>query len=78
MRLSALELLNFVYSSLMSDTDHEGRLRINAALEGRIGEGGGIVIDDPSMPAALQGQEAPSWWRDDEDPFANQHTINAS
>lgn len=69
-------MLNFVYADLMEWADQDGRKRVDAALEGRIGATGGIVVDDPDLPASLQGMEAPSWWRDDEDPFADQHTLN--
>lgn len=73
--LSALELLNFAYSILMKDATQEGRQRIDAVLEGRVGAGGGILVDDDTLPESLQGMEAPSWWSDDHDPFAEQHTI---
>lgn len=73
--LSALELLNFAYSILVSSADQEARRRLDALLEGRLGEGGGILVDDDSLPASMQGMEAPSWWTDDHDPFAEQHTI---
>jgi len=75
-QVSVLELLNFVYADLLSWADQDGRKKVNAALEGKIGSGGGVVIDDPSLPASMQGMEAPSWWDDDEDPFADQHTLN--
>jgi hypothetical protein len=73
--VSAMELLNFVYMLLVKDADPQAREKINAALEGRVGEGGGIVVDDETLPESLQGKEAPSWWEGDHDPFANQHTI---
>ncbi len=73
--LAAIEMLNFAYATILDGLDSEQRRRVNAALEGRIGEGGGLVVDDPDLPQALQGQEAPSWWTDDHDAFANQHTI---
>lgn len=73
--LSAVELLNFVYAKIMDGRDQEARDKVNAALEGRLGESGGIKVDDPDLPASLQGMEAPSWWANDHDPFAEQHTI---
>lgn len=44
-----------------------------AALEGRIGPNGGIVVDDPMLPPELQGKEAPSWWTDEADPTWNMY-----
>ncbi len=73
--VSALELLNFVYAELVKDATQEQREKINAVLEGRVGAGGGIVVDDPLLPETLQGQEAPSWWNDDHDPFSDVHRI---
>ena len=75
-KVTILELLNFVYADLLEWSDKDGRKKIDAALEGRLGESGGITIDDPTLPESLQGQEAPSWWTDDQDPFAEQHTLS--
>jgi hypothetical protein len=74
-QLSAIELLNFAYATIVGEANGEQRRHIDAALEGRLGQGGGILVDDPDLPASLQGTEAPSWWSDDHDPFAQQHTI---
>ena len=73
--LSAIELLNYAYALIVSDADSESRKKINAILEGRTGETGGIIVEDETLPESLQGQEMPSWWTDDHDPFADQHTI---
>jgi len=73
--MSIVELLNFSYSLLLKDADPDGRKRIIAALEGRLGPGGGIIIDDPDLPAALQGKEAPAWWTPDHDPFKDTFTV---
>lgn len=73
--LSALELLNFAYSILIKDVTQEGRQRIDAVLEGRVGPNGGILVDDDTLPEAMQGMEAPSWWSDNHDPFADQYRI---
>ena len=72
--MSAIEVLNFAYACLMEGVDGDARKRINAALNGRLGQDGGILIDDPSLPASLQGQQAPSWWTDEHDPFAETFT----
>lgn len=74
--VSVLELLNFVYANLMEWSDQESRKKINAALEGRLGESGGEVVSDPTLPESMQGMEAPSWWSSDSDPFADQHTLS--
>lgn len=70
-------MLNLAYYLLVEHADEDGRRKVDLALEGKIGEGGGEIIDDPALPESLQGVEAPSWWRGDRDPFADQHTINA-
>jgi len=63
--LSFLELLNYTYSQVVEYADSKGRQRIDAMLEGRLGEGGGILVDDPDLPPSMQGKEAPDWWDDD-------------
>jgi len=73
--LTALELLNFSYYLLVKDAPPENRERINAILEGRVGPSGGIIVDDDTLPESLRGKEAPSWWRNDYDPFADQHQL---
>lgn len=73
--LSALEMLNYVYARLVENTDADGRRKIDLALAGRLGEHGGEIVDDPDLPAAMQGKEAPSWWNSDHDPFADQHQL---
>jgi len=73
--LSLIEMLNFVYSRLVKDADEEGRKKVDLALAGRLGEHGGEIIDDPMLPASMQGKEAPSWWNSDHDAFADQHTL---
>jgi hypothetical protein len=73
-----LELLNFAYAQLVSYADEEGRKKIDLALEGRIGEHGGELVDDPDLPESMQGMEAPSWWNSDHDPFAEQHQLGGT
>jgi len=73
--LSLIQMLNFAYSHLVADADEEGRKKVNLALAGRLGEHGGEIIDDPMLPASMQGKEAPSWWNSDHDAFADQHTL---
>lgn len=73
--LSALEMLNFVYARLTENADSEHRRKIDLALAGRIGEHGGEIVDDPDLPASMQGMEAPSWWNGDHDPFADTHSL---
>lgn len=62
---SAVETLNLVYSHLVSELDWKQRLKLDGALLGKLGPNGGWIIDDPDLPAELQGKEAPDWW----DPF---------
>jgi hypothetical protein len=66
-----MEMLNAVYARMMENADAEGRRRIDLALAGRLGEHGGEIVDDPDLPAAMQGMEAPSWWNGDHDAFAD-------
>jgi len=68
-------MLNFVLADLLEGHDMEGRQRVQALLRGRIGEGGGIIVDDPTLPAELQGKEAPSWWDADYDPWSKTETL---
>jgi hypothetical protein len=70
------EVLNFVFAHLLDGVDGENRKRVMAALEGRLGPGGGIIVDDDTLPKSLQGQEAPSWWADEHDPFADTFTVD--
>ena len=67
--IDSLGLLDYAYSELIEGADAEHKLRIDATLLGRIGENGGFIIDDPELPAALQGKEAPSWWNPYEKAF---------
>lgn len=62
--------LNLVYQHLTKDTDMKGRKYLDDALAGRIGSAGGLIIDDPKLPASLQGKEAPSWFSENHDPYA--------
>lgn len=75
LRLSAHEALNFAYAHLVDGADHETRLKIDAALSGNLGEGGGQIVNDPDLPDAMQGMEAPAWWSSDEDPFQDTFTV---
>lgn len=72
--MSIVEMLNYTYAFLLNEKDPDQRKHIKAALDGRLGASGGVVVDDPTLPEALQGQEAPSWWSED-DPFANTFTV---
>jgi hypothetical protein len=74
--MKVIELLNFTFAHLLDGMHGDDRKRIIAALEGRLGPGGGIIVDDPDLPESLQGMEAPSWWVPDEDPFANQFDLS--
>ena len=74
--LSAVELCDYSYSLLVKDRDSEGRRKIELMLVGKIGERGGEIVDDPLLPASMQGMEAPAWWTGDHDPFADQHTLS--
>jgi len=74
--LTIQELMSFVYAMLVEGADAKGRKKIDALFAGRLGSGGGIIVDDPDLPESLQGQEAPSWWDDDPNPLADVHTID--
>lgn len=76
--MGMVALLNFAYGRLLEFADDEGRKRIELALEGRLGENGGEIVDDPDLPAEMQGLEAPSWWNSDHDPFADQHQLSGT
>lgn len=76
--LSSVALLNYVLAHLLSQADADGRRRIQLALAGRLGEGGGEIIDDPDLPEHMQGMEAPTWWNSDHDPLADQHQLPRS
>jgi hypothetical protein len=71
--LTLIEMLNLTLACLLEWADADGRRKIELALEGRLGEHGGEIVDDPDLPASMQGVEAPSWWNSDHDPFADQH-----
>lgn len=71
-------MLNYAYWYLVKDAEEEQRRRIDMALEGRLGESGGEIVDDPALPASMQGKEAPVWWNGDHDAFANQHELSGS
>ena len=62
--------LNLVYQHLTKDVDMKGHKYLDDALAGRIGSAGGLIIDDPKLPASLQGKEAPSWFSENHDPYA--------
>jgi len=78
MDLTVIECLNYVYAQLTANTDVDGRRKIDLALAGRLGEHGGEIVDDPDLPASMQGREAPSWWNGDHDPFADQHELGST
>ena len=63
--------LNIVYQHLVKGSDPKGRKYLDDALLGRIGASGGLIIDDPRLPASLQGKEAPTWFSENHDPYAN-------
>lgn len=68
--LTVLEVLNYCYARLVEGLDAKGRRKLWDTLMGKIGPKGGYIIDDPMLPKALQGQEAPSWWDPYHDPWA--------
>jgi hypothetical protein len=70
-------MLNLTLACLLEWADADGRKKIELALEGRLGEHGGEIVDDPDLPASMQGLEAPSWWNSDDDPFADQHQFSS-
>jgi len=76
--LSVVEMLNFTLARLLKDADEEGRRKIDLALEGRLGEHGGEIIEDDSLPASMQGVEAPSWWNSDDNPFGDTHDLGGT
>lgn len=78
MDLTVIECLNFVYARLVENADAAGRRKIDLALSGRLGEHGGEIVDDPDLPASMQGKEAPSWWNGDHDPFSEQHELGST
>lgn len=77
-RMSLLALLDFTYYYLVKDADADGRRKIDLALAGRLGESGGEIVDDPDLPASLQGKEAPAWWNSEHDAFADQHDLGSA
>jgi hypothetical protein len=76
--IGLVELLNFAYARLMENADEDDRKRIDMTLAGRIGEGGGEIVDDPDLPDEMQGLEAPSWWNSDHDPFSDQLNLGGT
>lgn len=36
------------------------------------------VVNDPDLPASMQGQPLPPWWDSSDDPFEDQHVIATS
>ena len=74
--LSVQELLSYVYAMLVENADVKGRRKIDALFAGKLGPSGGIIVEDPDLPEMLQGQEAPSWWEDDHNPWADSQTIS--
>lgn len=75
MELSAVEVLNYSYSQIVQHADEKQRRKIDDILAGKIGPHGGYIIDDPDLPAALQGQEAPEWWDPYHDPWENAQRV---
>jgi hypothetical protein len=66
-------MINYVYSDIVDGLDPKQKRRVDAQLQGRIGPGGGIIVDDPDMPT--YGREAPDWWEDDDDPFSDTQAV---
>lgn len=58
--------------------DPEARRKVKLALEGRLGENGGEIVDDDLLPESMRGREAPKWWNSEHDPFANQQKVSSS
>lgn len=69
-------MFSMVYAFMVENADQEGRKKINALYHGRLGPGGGVIVDDPTLPESLRGQEAPSWWDDDHNAFSEQHVLS--
>ena len=76
--LTAVEMLNFTLARLLDGADGDGRHKIDLALEGRLGDHGGEIIDDADLPESMQGVEAPSWWNSNDDPFADTHDLGGT
>jgi len=68
MRMGIIELLNFVFADILDGLDSKQRVRILAALYGRLGANGGLIVDDPDLPASMQGLEMPDWYAEAADP----------
>jgi hypothetical protein len=75
MELTAVEALNFAYSELVKNADGKQKRRLDDALAGKIGGRGGYIVDDPDLPASLQGIEAPDWWDPYHDPWETAHRV---
>ncbi|HUV09716.1 MAG TPA: hypothetical protein VMX12_01990 [Acidimicrobiia bacterium] len=58
--LDAGELLSVSYSLMVENLDTEKRRELDHALMPRAK----VAIDDPDLPAELQGMKPPSWWGD--------------
>lgn len=76
LKLSGIEVLNYGYAHLMKGKESKERVYIQAWLEGRIGPGGGIIIEDDTLPESMQGMEAPAWWNEGpQNPFSDTFTV---
>ena len=78
MKMGSMEMLNYVYYYMVKDAEPEQRRKIDLALAGKLGSNGGEIIDDPDLPASIQGMEAPAWWNSDHDALADQHQLTGS
>lgn len=70
-----MELLNFVWADVFEGLDGKQRRHLLASFEGRVGPDGGILVDDPDLPAEMQGMEAPAWWDADYDPMSSTFSV---
>jgi hypothetical protein len=73
--LSFTEVLNFALYMVLKDRDEDGRKKVLAALEGRLGKHGGVIVEDEWLPESLRGKEAPEWWDSDHNPWADTHKL---
>ncbi len=59
--LDAGELLSWGYYVMVSGMDAEHRAKLDYALR----PDAAVVINDPELPASMQGLRPPAWWKGD-------------